>query len=335
MIQADTERLGFLPLAEWDEHNSYEEETPSHLRYSIEWKIAVDNGAIAKDTEQDVVLAPAVYWRMYLQAKVEKLVDKKLPRSSHVELDDISVVASVKDRSESDLTRRFDDMNIDWSVVERQFVQWSELFRAGKRLKVNLAFNYTDSVSSSSVAASRGTKRGSYATQRMLADRASQLDAEQQSSGQPSAWNQRRLERRTTTSGALTPSLPPITINNVMPSPASESPSSALVSSGAMYRRPSSGKCCLDIPGPRDIAVAAYGDWQQFKVVDQTLQLEYQKACDVTLRDGLDLEQVFEDQDADFFIQSGVKRGVARRFVRDIETWAELYKVEYTRDKED
>ena len=38
---------------------------------------------------------------------------------------------------------------------------------------------------------------------------------------------------------------------------------------------------------------------------------------------------MFEDQDADFFIQSGVKRGVARRFVRDIEVWAELYKVEY------
>jgi hypothetical protein len=40
-----------------------------------------------------------------------------------MELDDISVVASVKDCSESDLTRRFDDMNIDWSVVERQFVR--------------------------------------------------------------------------------------------------------------------------------------------------------------------------------------------------------------------
>ncbi|CAN9195479.1 unnamed protein product [Alternaria alternata] len=402
MIQADADRLGFLPLAEWDEHNSYEEDTPSHLRYSIEWKIAVNNRAIAKDTEQDVVLAPAVYWRMYLQAKVEKLVDKKLPRSSHMELDDISVVASVKDRSESDLTRRFDDMNIDWSVVERQFMRWSEPFRAGKKLKVSVAFNYTDSVSSFSATASRGSKRGSYATQRMLADRASQLDAEQQSSGQPSAWvsvyslmrcpgspcnlgpycwrdpfgkqhyklnahhlralvrlaeqghrleshddvpadirdqlyaeNQRRLERRTTTSGAPTPSLPPITINNVMPSPASESPLTASVSSGAMYRRPSSGKSCLDIPGPRDIAVAAYGNWQQSKVVDQTLQLEYQKACNVTLQDGLDLEQVFEDQDADFFIQSGVKRGVARRFVRDIETWAELYRVEYTRDTED
>jgi hypothetical protein len=210
---------------------------------------------------------------------------------------------------------------------------------------VNLAFNYTDSVSSSSAAASRGTKRGSYATQRMLADRASQLDAEQQSSGQPSAWvsvytmmrcpgspcnlgpycwrdpfgkqhyklsahhlralvrlveqgyqleshndvpedirdqlhaeNQRRLERRTTTSGAPTPCLPPITINNVMPSPASESPSTASVGRNGTSRQSSSGKSCLDIPGPRE---------------------------------------------------------VARRFVRDIEAWAELYKVEYTRDKED
>lgn len=115
---------------------------------------------------------------------------------------------------------------------------------------------------------------------------------------------------------------------------ASELPSTASVGSGLTYRRPLLGKSCLDIPGPRYIAVAAYGDWQQSNVVDQTLQLEYQKACDVTLQDGLDLEQVFEDQDADFFIQSGVKRGVARRFVRDIETWAELNQVEYTGDKE-
>jgi hypothetical protein len=184
VVDTDADRLGFLPLAEWDEYNSYEEDTPSHLRYSIEWKIAVNNRAVAKDTEQDIVLAPAVYWRMYLQEKVEKLVGKKLPRSSHVELDDVGVVASVKDRSESDLTKRFDDMDIDWSVIERQFVQWSEPFRAGRKLKVSLTFNYIDSASSS---ANRGTKRGSYATQRMLADRASQLDAEQ-SSGQPSAW---------------------------------------------------------------------------------------------------------------------------------------------------
>jgi hypothetical protein len=89
------------------------------------------------------------------------------------------------------------------------------------------------------------------------------------------AENQRRLERRTTTSGALTLSLLLITINNVMPSLASESPSTAFVSRNGTSRQPSSGKSCLDIPGPRDIAVAAYGDWQQSKVIDQTLQLEY------------------------------------------------------------
>jgi hypothetical protein len=402
VVHTEADRLGFLPLTEWDEYNSYEEDTPTHLRYSIEWKIAINSRAVAKDTEQDVVLAPAVYWRMYLQAKVEKLVEKKLPRSSKVTLDDISVVASVKDRSESDLTKRFDDMNIDWSVVEREFIRWSEPFRAGKKLRVNLTFNYTDSASSSSAAANRGTKRGSHATQRMLADRASQLDAEQQSSGQPSAWvdvyslmrcpgppcnlgphcwrdpfgkqhyklsthhlralvrlveqghqlqshddvpedireqlyaeNQKRLERRPTGSVAPTPGFPPITINNVMPSPGSDSLLTASVNNFPASRQRSAGTDCLDIPGPRDVAVAAYSDWQQCKVVDQMLQLEYQKACDATLRDGLDLEQVFEDQDTDFFIQSGVKRGVARRFVRDIGVWAELYKLEYTKERED
>ena len=38
----------------------------------------------------------------------------------------------------------------------------------------------------------------------------------------------------------------------------------------------------------------------------------------------LDLEQVFADQDVDFYIQKGVKRGIARRFVSDIQRWLEL-----------
>ncbi|KAF1358619.1 hypothetical protein EJ07DRAFT_86450, partial [Lizonia empirigonia] len=83
-------------------------------------KLAVNNKVISKDTEQDIVLAPAVYWRMYLQPKVEKLVDKKLSQGRQVEYDDTSVVASVNDRPERDLCKRYDDMHIDWPVVERQ-----------------------------------------------------------------------------------------------------------------------------------------------------------------------------------------------------------------------
>jgi hypothetical protein len=118
MIQVDSDRLGFLPVAEWDEYNSYEEDVPTRLHYSIEWKVVVNNRMLSKDTEQDVVLAPAAYWRFCLKAKVEKLLGKKLPHGRHVKCDDTSVVASVNDRSERDLTKRFDDMDIEWSVVE-------------------------------------------------------------------------------------------------------------------------------------------------------------------------------------------------------------------------
>ena len=40
------------------------------------------------------------------------------------------------------------------------------------------------------------------------------------------------------------------------------------------------------------------------------------------MADGLDLEQVYKDQDAAFYIDNGVKRGIARRFVSGIGTWA-------------
>jgi hypothetical protein len=112
--------LGFLPLAEWDEYNSYDEETPSRLRYSIKWKVVVNNKVVAKDTEQDLVLVPNAYWHLCLKPKVEKLLDKKVAYNRHAEFDDTSVVVSVNDRLQRDLTKRFDSMDVDWSVVERQ-----------------------------------------------------------------------------------------------------------------------------------------------------------------------------------------------------------------------
>ena len=43
----------------------------------------------------------------------------------------------------------------------------------------------------------------------------------------------------------------------------------------------------------------------------------------MTLEHGLDLQQLHDDQDPDFFISRGIKIGVARRFIRDIEYWAQ------------
>jgi hypothetical protein len=52
------ERLRFLQPEEWDTYNSYDEEVPTCLHYSLEWKVSVNNKVISRDTEQDLVLAP-------------------------------------------------------------------------------------------------------------------------------------------------------------------------------------------------------------------------------------------------------------------------------------
>jgi hypothetical protein len=86
----------------------------------------------------------------------------------------------------------------------------------------------------------------------------------------------------------------------------------------------------LEIPGLRDVAVKEYNGWQQLQVYDESLKVEFEKACDVVLAEGLDLEQIHEDQDPDFLSGRGVKRGIARRFVRDIPAWAKRCKRGYT-----
>jgi hypothetical protein len=264
----------------------------------------------------------------------------------------------------------------------------------GKKLRVELSFNYVEPTTSTAQARRAG-QRGSSATQRMLADRALQLDAEQDSGGRSSVWREvyalmrcpgppcnlgphcwrdpfgkkhyklrthhlkalielvqqglvlsthndvpeeirdqlyaedhQRRERPASGSSASTPSLQPITINNVMPSPSpfQESPVLGSLSASSASHERLVGSVSLDISGPRDLAVMAYSDWQQSNVVDQAQKNEYQKACDLVLREMLDLEQVYEDQNPAFFIQGGVKSGVARRFVSDIARWAKDYK---------
>ena len=249
-------------------------------------------------------------------------------------------------------------------VVERQLLKWAELFRAGKKLRLNFSFNYMETSQLLATSSRKADKRGSSATKQMLAERAEQLSGEQESSGHPSVWRdvyslmrcpgppchlgphcwrdpigkkhyklkthhlksliryveqgyelqthedvpedireqlygeeQQSLERRQKSNSTAAGNLPPINITNVLPpqayqpplaaSPA-RSPPSDLTSTSIPVSR-------LDIPGPRDIAVRDYSHWQQSKVDDEMLKVEFQKACDATLADGLDLEQVHED----------------------------------------
>jgi hypothetical protein len=287
----------------------------------------------------------------------------------------------VTDRSERDLTKRFDDRDIDWFLVEKQFLAWGESFRAGKKLRVDVSFNYVEVGPQVPVSARRVGKRGgSSATQQMLAERDSQLDAEEGVVTQPSVWQdvyslmrcpgppcnlgphcwrdpagkkhyklrthqlkslirhvqqggqlrshddvpedirqqvyaeaQQQLERQRKGTSSTTSSHPPIHITNVLPGPPGLPPDQAVAPS--MPR--------LDIHGFLDVAVEEYSDWQQSRVRREDQKNEIQKLCNIALDHGLDLQQLYDDQDPGFFTKEGVKVGIARRFIRDIQYWVQ------------
>lgn len=88
-----------------------------NTKYIIEWKVTVNNRIVSKDTEQDVVLSPSAYWGLFLRPKLEKLSCKKLAENRPVKSEDTNIMVSVIDHSRHDLTKRFDDMGVGWTVI--------------------------------------------------------------------------------------------------------------------------------------------------------------------------------------------------------------------------
>jgi hypothetical protein len=84
----------------------------------------------------------------------------------------------VNHRNQPDLTLSCDKTEMDWPAVEKQLLGWGELFRAGKKLTLNMSINYTEG-SHVPRPSPRGTdKRGtSSATQLMLLERQADINA--------------------------------------------------------------------------------------------------------------------------------------------------------------
>ncbi|RYO92895.1 hypothetical protein DL766_009127 [Monosporascus sp. MC13-8B] len=342
------------------------------------------------DTRNVTSTPPNAFWTTILHPKLNKLLTRKFSNKS-LSTDDTSVVVSVTDRTERNLHMHFDGVDIDWTVLEMQLQTWSHLLRIGKKLRMDISFNYIEP-GGATTSARGGTKRKHpSATQDMLSQQTLDLDAEENATGSPPVWRhvyslmrcpgppcnlgphcwidnvgkkhyklrthhleslikhvqqggtlqthddvpdevreqlyaeeqqdgERQRKRRAPSSLA---SCPPINITNVLPAQSPQAPTpypagSQLESVGTTATKASNH---LEIPEPLDIAVQRYTDWQCSRFSKKAVKMEYQKACDLTLAEGLDLELVYEDQNAEFFITNGVKSGVARRFVRDIETW--------------
>lgn len=175
--------LSFVSLVDFDPDHPYDENPPSYIRYGLEWTLRLNQKKIAFQTEPDVVLAPNDFWNHTLRLNLENEISKLHQRRA-CQAETTSVNVSVNARGEEDLTRRFDGLGTTWSVVEERLRRWSRLLFEGKKIRIKVVFDYTDTDRSPRAGVGRG------ATASQLAERSVRLDAEQAASGSPDPWRQ-------------------------------------------------------------------------------------------------------------------------------------------------
>jgi hypothetical protein len=147
----------------------------------------VNNRTVTKVTEPDVVLAPGAYWQTVLREKVERVKSRKLFSDRRARLEDTTVMASVLNDRSQKLHQQAEGIDIDWEMTEKQLLKWKELFRRGKKLKLDVCVNYVADDNDQS-STRNGEKRNTRSvTNAMLAEREARIDAEQ-NSGQSSPW---------------------------------------------------------------------------------------------------------------------------------------------------
>ncbi|KAF1947542.1 hypothetical protein EJ02DRAFT_330857, partial [Clathrospora elynae] len=54
-------KLELINLDEWDENETYDQDAPTCLHYSIKWIVTLNDKLIFKHAESDLMLAPKSY----------------------------------------------------------------------------------------------------------------------------------------------------------------------------------------------------------------------------------------------------------------------------------
>ncbi|KAM0714703.1 hypothetical protein Q7P37_009720 [Cladosporium fusiforme] len=178
--------LRLLQLEECEEGHMYNENPPSSIHYTLEWKVTdseknkKNKKVVSRNTEQDVVLAPAAYWTQILQPKVKRALRKKVGLERKPRPEETVVVVSVNSRAERDLIKQFEGLNVEWDTVEAQLVAWGDHFRNGKKLRASVGID----------GPSDRNKKGRQSATRRLLTQLGEQTGQDQVAGQPAVWCQ-------------------------------------------------------------------------------------------------------------------------------------------------
>ncbi|CAI7620669.1 unnamed protein product [Penicillium pancosmium] len=347
-ICAPQETPRLLQVGEWEASRPDDEFPPTFIRYTIEWKVKVNNRFRWEGTIKIVTLTPSAYWPSVLRPKLENVLQERIPRSRRVRSDGTLVVMSVNDRKhknekfwsaagrgekrgKSSVTKRMlgeRDAQLD---AEEHVSGEQSIWRAVYSLmRCPLPSCHLGPHCWQDPHGKKHYQLRTHHLKRLIAyvDAGGVLECQDDV---PDAIReelymeeQQKMEHsQSKNNKSLTPgNCPPININfmggqsSIQPAAVDCIPQSEMSSHQKRHRF-----ILLTIDGPRDVAVKEYSAWQETNVIDENLRAQFQLACDVTLANGLDLEQILEDQNPEFFVQEGIAVGIARRFVGDIIKW--------------
>lgn len=135
-VNRAADRTCLLQLSEWDENEPYDDEIPTCIHYSIEWKMIYRKKMVFQNTEPDLILATGASWIKFIKPKLDNLAAKKLPDNVHVE--NAQVVTIVQDRSVRNLVRYHDCLDIRWDDIEKR------RFEDGRSIRLKINFAYVD-----------------------------------------------------------------------------------------------------------------------------------------------------------------------------------------------
>jgi len=102
--------LPIVPYADWVLDQSYDQLPPSCVYYIMEWKLTLNRRLVAKQTEDDLVVALSDFWNEELSSKIADIVKST---GKPCEADAMTIAISVNDRLEHDITKRFERLEID------------------------------------------------------------------------------------------------------------------------------------------------------------------------------------------------------------------------------